>query len=283
MNCKQIKNVSIIDFLARIGIQPKNVKNGSMWYNSPLRNESTPSFKVNHYLNAWYDFGIGEGGGILDLVMKLNRTDIAGALEILNKQSHPIPQFFSSHVQNIESKIQIENIRQLHHYGLLQYLYERRISYTTAVHFTKEAYYKVNGKKYFALAFENDKGGFELRNKYFKGSSSPKTITTIKGFSKAVNIFEGFIDFLSALEHYNIRKPSNTTIVLNSISNLESALEILPKYERINLYLDNDDAGKRATNIIESKFGDVKSFAETIYPDYKDFNEMLQKSKLPKS
>ena len=32
------------------------------WYLSPLRNERTPSFKVNDRINEWYDFGEATGG-----------------------------------------------------------------------------------------------------------------------------------------------------------------------------------------------------------------------------
>ncbi len=48
------------------------------------------------------------------------------------------------------------------------------------------------------MGFKNNFGGFELRNKYFKGSSSPKEITLISNNSPdRLNVFEGFMDFLS--------------------------------------------------------------------------------------
>ena len=48
-----------------------------------------------------------------------------------------------------------------------------------------------------AIGFKNDSGGYELRNPYFKGSSSPKDITTFNNGAKEATVFEGFIDFLS--------------------------------------------------------------------------------------
>lgn len=36
------------------------------------------------------------------------------------------------------------------------------------------------GKWYFAVGFANRSGGYEIRNKYLKGSISPKEITHIK-------------------------------------------------------------------------------------------------------
>ena len=48
--------ISIRDFLARRGIQPKYERNGYGMYLSPLRDEHTPSFKVDYVQNLWYDF-----------------------------------------------------------------------------------------------------------------------------------------------------------------------------------------------------------------------------------
>ena len=70
-----LKNISIRLFLARRGIQPKYERNGYGMYLSPLRDEHTPSFKVDYVQNLWYDFGLGEGGTLLTLVMRLERCD----------------------------------------------------------------------------------------------------------------------------------------------------------------------------------------------------------------
>mgnify|MGYP001509848059 CR=1 FL=1 len=64
-----LKNISIRQFLARRGILPKYERNGYGMYLSPLREERTPSFKVDYVQNLWYDFGLGEGGTLLTLVM----------------------------------------------------------------------------------------------------------------------------------------------------------------------------------------------------------------------
>lgn len=37
---------------------------------APLRQDNTPSFKVDYGVNLWCDFGTGEGGSLIDLVMK---------------------------------------------------------------------------------------------------------------------------------------------------------------------------------------------------------------------
>ncbi len=276
MNCTQAKKIPITYYLQTIGITPKELKNGSAWYNSPFRPETKPSFKVDRQNNIWYDFGTGTGGNVLDLVMNLNKTGIPGALLILQKPELSKPDFSFSEQQSFNpANIEIKHIQPLQNRALIEYLYNRKITPGKAANHVKEAYYQVNGKQYFALAFENDKGGFELRNKYFKGSSSPKAITTISGTGKAVNIFEGFIDFLSALEFHKTTKPLNTCIILNSVSNLQTIINTLEDYQHINLYLDNDKAGNQAAQTIKSRYPKVKDYSKIIYPYHKDFNEYL--------
>ena len=276
MNCTEAKKIPITYYLHTIGITPKDVKNGSAWYCSPFRQETKPSFKVDRENNIWYDFGTGSGGNILDLVMNLNKTGIPGALLILQKPELSKPDLsFSEQQSSNPANIKIKHLQPLQNRALIEYLNSRKITPAKAANYVQEAYYTVNEKQYFALAFKNDRGGFELRNKYFKGSSSPKAVTTISGHKQAVNIFEGFIDFLSALEHYHTTKPTGTCIVLNSVSNLETIINSLEQYQQINLYLDNDNAGNQAAETIKTIHQKVKNFSKIIYEDYKDMNEFL--------
>ena len=78
-----LKNISIRQFLARRGILPKYERNGYGMYLSPLRDERTPSFKVDYVQNLWYDFGLGGGGTLLTLVMRLERCDSCEAVRRL--------------------------------------------------------------------------------------------------------------------------------------------------------------------------------------------------------
>lgn len=279
MNCSTAKKISIIGYLASLGIKPNNLKNGSAWYCSPFRQETKPSFKVDRNNNIWYDFGTGTGGNILDLVMQLNGTGITGALLLLQKPEFSKQTFSFSEQQNSDDSIKIKHLQPLQNRALIQYLASRQISKAKAVNYVQEAYYQVNGKQYFALAFKNDKGGFELRNKYFKGSSSPKAITTIPGSRKALSIFEGFIDFLSAIEFYQVRKPAGSCIILNSVSNLDAIIARLSDFEKINLYLDNDPAGTQAANKMKNVHPRITDFSKIIYEKFKDMNELLVQTK----
>lgn len=81
---KQLKRLSIRDYLSRRGIQPARDNTRCGFYLSPFRAEHTPSFKVDYVQNLWYDFGSGEGGSIIDLVMRLENCDFMQAIHSLD-------------------------------------------------------------------------------------------------------------------------------------------------------------------------------------------------------
>ena len=83
MQLHDIKQVSIVDYLAQTGYKPKLIKGVNYWYCSPLRTELTPSFKVNAERNQWYDFATGDHGDIIDLVCALQHCSTAEAMRRL--------------------------------------------------------------------------------------------------------------------------------------------------------------------------------------------------------
>ena len=85
MNTIEAKRIRIVDYLRLLGHEPVKVRGGQYWYLSPLRKEDTPSFKVNDRLNEWYDFGLSEGGSIIELAMLFLRT--SSVSEVLRSQT----------------------------------------------------------------------------------------------------------------------------------------------------------------------------------------------------
>lgn len=281
MNCKQANEMNIAEFLMSKGTNPDRQEGNIFWYCSPLRNEKKPSFKLDRIKNVWYDFGTLTGGRLVDLVCKMYNVDIPGALLILSGAKPNIQnQSFSFDQLNNENerRAEIKHIQPLQNQALIQYLNSRKINPALASKYCNEAYYKTTAsdKQYFSLAFKNNSSGYELRNKYFKGSTSPKDITTIPGKNPlAVNVFEGFMDFLSALTYYNADCSACVTIVLNGVGFIEKFINLLPGYNKINLYLDNDRAGNEAAKRIQELRPESVNRSKIIYPTYKDFNEFL--------
>jgi DNA primase len=282
MNCKFANEMNIAGFLMSKGINPDKTAGNSFWYCSPLRNEETPSFKVDRVKNVWYDFGTSSGGRLIDLVCKIYRVDVPGALLILSGATIEKPLLPFSDRQSPghcqETKIEIRQIQTIQNIALIEYLKSRKIDYRLASGYCKEAHYETQAsdRQFFSVAFENDRHGYELRNKYFKGSTSPKDITTIAGKNPmAVNVFEGFMDFLSALTYYKTKLAECDTIVLNGVGFIEKFIARISNYTKINLYLDNDKAGREAARRIEELRPDAANLSQILYPKYKDFNEFL--------
>ena len=65
-------------------------------------------------------------------------------------------------------------------------------------------------------------------------------------------------------------------IVTNSTSLVDNALEILPQYDLVKTFFDNDDSGKRATELIQQNC--KKSFLnESLkFEKYNDVNDYLK-------
>ena len=85
MKTDELKQISIRDFLARSGITPVRENPFGGMYLSPLRDERTASFHVSYARNLWYDHGTGEGGSVIDLVMKLQNCTFRKACANLEK------------------------------------------------------------------------------------------------------------------------------------------------------------------------------------------------------
>ncbi len=160
---KEIKSIPLAAFLSRLGHEPAARKGTRLWYKSPLRQEQTPSFKVDTALNCWYDFGLGKGGNIIDLATELYQsTDLRYLMRCI-ANSYPVPsvQTVAPSYTQRHSAPSMEQFKvvPLEHRALVAYLQERGIPAHIATANCKEAHYNVNGKPYFAVAFESAEAG----------------------------------------------------------------------------------------------------------------------------
>jgi hypothetical protein len=291
MTISEAHKISLMGYVASLGYKPTQTHNGRYVCNSPFRpEERTPSFYLYYDQRrgkwTYKDFGSNDkGGDIIDFIMTLHNVNELGALMILDSPELSVSKYLSfigtTSKERPEPTITISHIQTLQNKALIQYLESRKIPANIAANYTKEAYYTTvkpdtgEIKKYFAICFKNIAGGYELRNKYFKGSTSPKSYSIIPGHPERLNVFEGFLDMISGLVYYQQPEPRNTTIVLNSLSHLRHLWEILPNFNQVNLFLDLDIPGRKATKEIQSRFPLAVNKSEIIHEKYKDFNEFL--------
>ncbi len=291
MALNSIKQISIREYLGARGIKPQSERGNRAMYLSPFRQENTASFSVNHDENVWYDHGIGEGGSIIDLVARMENCSIGEAIRRLENDvlgggvsgvntgalafsSHRDTPVSARRTEPERPRIEIVSVGDLAHPALMGYLTGRGIDPVAAREYCNEIRYRIGNREFFAIGFRNDAGGWELRNRSFKGSSTPKNITTIRNGSDTVMIFEGFIDFLSYLSLKQNPSPTIDTAVLNSVANLRRAIPFLESHRTIHAFLDNDEAGRNTLDSLrESLPGSEVVDQSPFYRNHKDLND----------
>src|SRR5690606_12703515 len=184
---QEIRDMDLVNYLASLGHEPQRIRGNDFWYHSPLRQERVPSFKVNRRMNRWYDFGLGQGGNLIDfailhqdcsvgeLLASFARPCATSVMQKLKRQKQSFPA---------DHKLEVSRNVSLRSDSLLDYLRQRRISVHIADLYCREIHYRIGDKQFFSIGFPNRSGGFELRNAFFKGSSSPKDISVFSGLSE---------------------------------------------------------------------------------------------------
>ena len=285
------KMITIPDFLKCIGEESVNRKGDFLHYHSPFREDKNPSFWVNTKTQTCGDFGGNERiGSVIDLAAAYWNTDAETAKQNLEDmlclgsfsferqrvcRASTTPTPSKTKTANAIAKYEIKPLQKI---NLLAYAYKRGISATTARKYLKECW---KDDKYFYLAFQNDNGGYALRNStdsnYSKINYGKGGITTISHNSDRVVFFEGFFDFLSWIEYMAAKgrqAEQFNAIVLNSCSNLSKIINNLGSYTKIYLLLDNDQKGAETANKITNKYPDkAENLTPKMIGNYKDFNE----------
>lgn len=276
LSIEKIKEMDMVVYLSKLGYEPAKIRNADYWYLSPLRNENIPSFKINRKLNRWYDHGLGNGGNIIDFAILYHNCTVGELLQKLNDDfSFHQTVVHQREQSGTEKKINIQKNFSISSFALLRYLEQRRIPIDIADRFCREVRYELNDKMYYGIGFKNDSGGYEIRNPYFKASSSPKDITTIRNDAEEAIVFEGFTDFLSFMAvHKNQPVSESDFVILNSTSFFEKARPFMEEHESIRLYLDRDTTGQNFSRYalsLSEKYKDESS----LYKHYKDFNDWV--------
>lgn len=284
LSFSQAKQIPITEYLSGIGLEPAKIRGNDYWYLSPFRNERSPSFKVNTNLNVWYDHGSGEGGTLIDLGAKLHQCSLHEFLDKLADGNYGIQEFpfHRNAFESPERKLEVLHTKDLCNPDLVHYLESRGIKSHFAHEYCREVEFRIGPKSYVAVGFPNRSGGFELRNRWFKGSSSPKDVSFIDNGSSHICVVEGFIDFLSLLtlnQKKVIELPLRSSfLILNSLSLLNKNSTLLQSRGDIVLFLDNDLAGREAKQQLTSKGISFRD-ASTLYAPHKDVNEFLKNTK----
>lgn len=280
LTCAQAREIDMVSYLASIGHVPQKIRGHDFWYCSPFGEDRTPSFKVNRKRNRWYDFsGNSEGkqksGNLIDFAIRYHDCSIAELLTRLQDASVFVNGLPAIDRSEPEPVFAVSRVQAIRHHALLHYLHQRRVPLHLAEQYCHEVHYGADGRSYFGIGFKNDRGGYEIRNPFFKGCISPKAPTSIDHGAPAVCVFEGFIDFLSFLSLFPSRPVHKSNyLILNSLSLFEKARPFLERHRCVHLLLDHDSAGRNMTAYacsLHARYRDESAF----YIGHHDVNEIL--------
>ncbi|QLE01496.1 toprim domain-containing protein [Galbibacter sp. BG1] len=270
LSCEKARSVCTVQALAKLGHFPTRQTEKEAWFLSPFRSETQASFKVSLTLNRWYDHGAGIGGNVIDLVCLIKQCPVKKALMFLGNET-----LFFSFQQRPSSKkgpgIEVMDVRPITHPALIGYLRSRKIKPAVARLYAEEVHFRLKGKNYFAIGLKNISSGYELRNKFFKGSVSPKDITFVKNQCTNLVVCEGMFDLLTLASHCRNLSKGADILVLNSVAFVKKVPGYLKDYEHVELYLDRDSAGKKATEFLLASHSKAVD-RSVLYSGFKDIN-----------
>lgn len=270
MNCSQAQKIPIRKVLESFSLFPSKENSKTAFYFALDREEKTPSLLVDFSKNTAFDFGTGKKFDNISIVQLVRRCSVSDALEYLSQF-----EFYEKNSIGIkpkdENKYEILEKKSIEHPALIQYLNERKVIEQKV--FLCEIHYIIKSKKYFGIGFKNDSNGYEIRSKYSKICLGKKDVTHYKNGSEKLIIFEGFFDFLSFKSIEKSCGNSNTDyLILNSVFLIKNKFSLLENYQKIELFLDNDEAGSIITDEIIEKFPNAED-CRCLYQNFKDLNE----------
>lgn len=278
---EKARKVGIEEILQRLGARRAGGRGSRLLYHCPFREDRNPSMYVNTDKGTWVDMANPDeykGDGIKLVELTLNLRPLEAAKYIVGEgvisSNTRLQSYTPRRMQRVDS---IEyTVHELEHPALLDYLNSRDIPANLAKRLCKE----IHIGRLFFIGFPSQNGGYELRNKLGKRSLGNKNISVLGTGDKAI-IFEGFIDFLSHIRIYGFIA-DHKYIVLNSVCNLEKVVEHFNVFglpQHIQLWLDNDDAGRNAAIFLTEKLQCSIEDMSSVYASYNDVNDWLVATK----
>lgn len=293
-----------------------------MWFNSPFRVETEASFHTSYLGGKWIwnDFG-DEGGTVIDFITRHENCSVKEALSFLSRmyqghffeaptgtQGKPRPShpgLFSFQQQptreagqnfSEERTLELVGVKPLQSPLIFQYLKGRGISkelaqeYLQLIHYRNKA--RPSVKPFFGFGQKNLGSGYEVRSASdgtgkFKSALICRHITVHPGAEKGgggVSVFEGMLDHLSLLTMLGTRRLKGDAIILNALTSYDRAKAYIIEqgYSRIDLFLDNNEPGRKAATVFAKDFPGIVHDHSASFLPHTDLNDALRAGHSPR-
>lgn len=303
----RIKEVSLPVLLSGFGIQPtplRNLESQYLTYIASYRGEQTPSLSVFRKGMQWLyrDHATGEYGTNIDLLVRFGYFSNwrEAAAYVANKYlgvqvdslapATPRMDFRPTHPER--------QVTQPLFYGIINEFYPivdspaekyivntRRVPISVASQFVCFARYSYSpGSKVFSgIAWPTVRGGWSIRWAIDLGPGKGKAFVGPGGFSffpvvpesrsETCTLFEGMFD---ALSFVTLHGRCGDIIVLNSVDNVNEALNLLSSYHGIYGYLDADVPGRNGWKAVVDRCGAKAIDTSDEFAGFKDYNDYLK-------
>jgi hypothetical protein len=286
-HAKDLKEqASLVDLLEKLGFKPVKKTAKELMYHSMLRKSDTkPSFCVNDDIGVWFDHGLGKGGNIIDFGLlfwkQLSFNEVVDKIGEVIGSVAPVERTTRPRRESRPPVYTINTTKALGTNTAITAYLQKRGVFEMARGCMSEVYYTIEDDKgqrkdFFAAGWRNEAGGWEVRNKYFKGCLGQKAISMIPGHEKDLCVFEGYINYLS----WKTENPASgqSVIVLNTLALLSHGIAKAKAFSSIEVYLDRDEPGYRAT----AEFMKALPYAtdrSKAYLGFNDFNDKIVASR----
>lgn len=318
MNIDQAKQIDLRDLLSRLNIPVAKTRKGGneLFILAPWRAEKEASVHCTRQSNGrwlWSDMGeAGQGGSVIDFIIKLHGGDTRDALrtlssiyqgalfEQLRPSIDPNQNSFSFHRPEAkptsseakrQSSLQLVEVKPLTSARILQYLEGRAIPRVIAQRYLKLVRYRnterPNDPIRYGFGMLNQSQGYEVRSALdtprgkFKSAVGGRDISYWKGSdatTTSVSCFEGMLDYLSLLVFFRTERLKGDAVVMNALSSYSRCEAFLraQKYDSIALWLDNNAAGQKATIKFREDFGEAVQNWSHAFAPHTDLNDALK-------
>lgn len=305
---EEIKRIDAADILRDTGARIVKESKGYILAHAPYRHDKDPS--LNYFRNSrghwiWKDMATGESGTHIDLLMKTYNYDYVDAVKYLrenflygNTHTHTQQKSRDNTAdKEKEEKIswKVEDIQEMELSETHRKALEKERGYlnipetvkTYLATIRKEENGRIEYKKQYGYGIKDINGNVIVRVKGQDGTYTKEkrnwklnkeiSISHIDNGKNKVMVVEGLHDYIAAYQKYG----NNTDyIVMNSINNVDKAIEYLnkSKHNNILLALDNDKAGIQAQSKMIDNIDSRKKIYVAIYKE-KDLDELYRKDK----
>lgn len=292
-----LKRIDLISYLESMGFRPDWRRGDKAMFYSPLRSEKNPSFYVQRGQNGfwyWKDWGTGETGDIIKLVMLYYGIDFKEAVKRLGASPSA---FYTPSLEGPKRETETDSVnwvRELYHKQSLMnsvkmeivrnYFLRNGVRYHSEMKCILVTDRK-EGKLYIGIPipFPLKMRGLELRevNGNSRKTWGRKTLWLLKRDTGRFLIAESVLDALSG--EIILGDETISLCSLNGVGNVYQLDDLFSQYSPglVILALDADEPGQKATKeaikIAERHSVTVMEFTGHIEAGVKDLHKLLMK------